>query len=130
MPNMNLSPEAQQALDVAAARYALQQAPESADLLDKVRAIELAVKRRRAPLSALLGALMLFGCSGSGPSAPAFYSISREFAPEEREVIRDAVAAWCEKTGDCPEEALFSEDAHFELVDDLLLVRELARGQL
>jgi hypothetical protein len=43
-----LSPEAEQALDVAAARYALQQAEGSA-LLDKVRAIELAVKRRRAP---------------------------------------------------------------------------------
>lgn len=114
---MNLSPQAEQALDVAAARYALQTQPDSADLLDKVRAIELAVKRRRAPLSALLGALMLFGCSG--PQAPSFFSISSEFAAGEAEVIRDAVAAWCEKTGDCPKESLFSEEAHFKLVDDL-----------
>lgn len=60
---------------------------------------------------------LLVACSG--PSAPRFYSISSEFGAAERETIAAAVEAWCEATGDCPELSMFSEEAHFELVDDL-----------
>lgn len=62
-------------------------------------------------------ALLLLACGG--PSAPAFYSISSKFSPEEAATIRAAVAAWCEAGAACPEESMFSEEAHFELVDDL-----------
>ncbi len=89
-----LSPEAEQALDVAAARYALQQA-EGSDLLDKVRAIELAVKRRRAPLSALLG-LLMFGCAQvDAPSGPLTLSPDANVAA----AVADAVAAWSTAAG-------------------------------
>lgn len=61
--------------------------------------------------------VLFLGACGS--TAPAYYSIDSSFSLEQREALRDAVDAWCEATGDCPEEALFSEEAHFRLVDDL-----------
>lgn len=70
---------------------------------------------------AIVLALFLAAMSGCAPApeAPRYYSISREFNAEEAATLRAAVAAWCAEAGACPEEALFSENAHFELVDDL-----------
>lgn len=68
-------------------------------------------------LAALVLTLLVCACNGS--QAPHFYSFGEGFSNAEREVIRDAVAAWCEASGDCPRESMFSEDAHFILVDDL-----------
>jgi|SRR5688572_2967618 len=70
-------------------------------------------------LGGLVVLLLLTMCGCGGPSAPAFYSIDEAFSESERETIRAAVAAWCEAGAACPEEAMFSEEAHFELVDDL-----------
>ena len=112
-----LSPEAEQALDVAAARHALQTLPESSDLLDKVRAMELAIKRRRMPLSLLLGCALAFGCAA--PEPPRYFSVDSDFGEGERETIHATVDAWCDAVGWCPEEALWSDRGRVMLVDHL-----------
>lgn len=43
-----------------------------------------------------------WGCNTMTP--PDVYSIDPSFAAAEHEVIRDAVSAWCDKVGWCPEE--------------------------
>jgi hypothetical protein len=59
----------ERALDVQAALYALKNARETDDIHDKMAAVELAVKRRRAPVSALLGFLLAVGCGASAPES-------------------------------------------------------------
>lgn len=113
-----LPPHAEVALDVAAARHALRSVPESYDLLDKVRAVELAVRLRRAAATPALAAL-LSACGAGEP--PAHYSIDPAFSESERATIEAAVEAWCPAVGQCPERVLWSERGRITLVDSLPL---------
>lgn len=65
--------------------------------------------------------LLLLCVNGWGcamPSAPSHYSIDSDFPAEAQAVIHEAVAAWCDATGDCPEYVeLRAERGHFALVD-------------
>jgi hypothetical protein len=81
-----------QTLDVAAARYALKNLPESSDLLDKVRAIELAVAKRRALGAVSLFAALLFACAGQREGTdPPGCDLQVELSPELRDVGRAAL---------------------------------------
>jgi hypothetical protein len=71
-------------------------------------------------LLALLVVLLLLtmcGCGGQVP--PRHYSLDSSFNEAERETVRAAVQEWCDAAAWCPMEALFSEDAHFQMVDSL-----------
>lgn len=46
---------------------------------------------------------MVYGCAPS-VDPPETFSIDSDFSPAEAAVIRDAVDAWCEAVGWCPEE--------------------------
>ncbi len=106
----------------SATQYALRALPAERELPERPGLLRKAGQRFKDAAAAVAVVLLLcvngWGCAPA-PEAPRFYSISREFPADQAEVIRDVVAAWCEASGDCPEESLFSENAHFELVDDL-----------
>lgn len=63
--------------------------------------------------------VLAIGCNAWPTEPPRYFSISDEFPPEQADTIRAAVGAWCDKTGHCPVEALWSERGRFELVDSL-----------
>ena len=63
--------------------------------------------------------VVLFGAA-CAPEAPAYFSIDERFSPAERETIRAAVEAWGVELHEDFGLVLFSEQAHFELVPDLL----------
>lgn len=59
-------------------------------------------------------ALVLFGCATREP--PGTFSIGDGFSVEEKEVIRAATDAWCDKVGWCPEEVAATGWGNIELV--------------
>jgi hypothetical protein len=69
---------------------------------------------------ALLALLLLcvngWGCA---QSPPEHFSIDPDFSEQERAVILDVLASWCDAAGYCPTEATWSERGRFELVDKL-----------
>lgn len=100
---------AHMALDCAAAKHALATLPESSDLLDKVRAIETAVARRRSVLATLLVVLSV-ACGGAVDSEPvpaepepaswcgfSFDQAVEVYAPERvcQTTVYDKVTGYC-----------------------------------
>ena len=75
--------------------------------------------RAARDLGAVCLALACWGCAAWPDEPPEHFSISDEFAPAERDVIRAAVGEWCEATGHCPAEVLWSERGRFEMVDTI-----------
>lgn len=61
----------------------------------------------------LLVALILVAC---GQEPPRYVSISSNFSEDQRAVIEDALLAWCDETGWCPEIALWTDRGRIEAV--------------
>lgn len=63
----------------------------------------------------ILAGLLLVACAGP----PESYSIDTELSPAEVVVVRDAVAAWCDAVGYCPDERAVVDRGAFRVVDHI-----------